>query len=56
VKVFGVILTVLVLLFVIGLVTGGHGPGRHMRSGGSAGQTPRSSAGEGHAAPEGSRR
>jgi ABC-type transporter Mla subunit MlaD len=30
VKVFGIVALVVVVLFVVLLVTGGHGPGRHM--------------------------
>ena len=43
VKVLGIIAFVAVLLFVILLFTrgpGGHGPGRHMPSGGSGGHAP----------------
>jgi hypothetical protein len=40
VKVFGLIALVVVLLFVVLLLIGGpHNPGRHMRGGGSGGQT-----------------
>ena len=46
VKVFGIIALVLVLLFVILLVTGGHGLGRHTSSGDSGGHTPPSSVTE----------
>jgi hypothetical protein len=42
VKVFGIIALVAVLLVVIMLLTGGHGPGRHT-SGGLGGHTPPSS-------------
>jgi hypothetical protein len=48
VKVFGVLATVVVLLFVILILTGrggGHGPGRHT-SGGADGHTPPSSVTE----------
>jgi hypothetical protein len=45
VKVFGVIAFVVVLLFVIALFTGGHGPGRHS-SGGVGGHTPSSNVTE----------
>ena len=52
VKVFGVIALFVVLLFVILMFTRGpgarHGPGRHMRSGNTAGQTPAYSRAEGH--------
>lgn len=44
VKVFGIIALVVVLLFVFLVFTrgpGGHGPGRHKGSGGSAGHTMR---------------
>jgi hypothetical protein len=43
VKVFGTIMAVVVLLFVIVLLTrgpGGHGPGRHTQSGETGGPTP----------------
>jgi heme/copper-type cytochrome/quinol oxidase subunit 2 len=46
VKIFGIIALVLILLVVINMVIGvfggpgGHGPGRHIPSGGSGGQTP----------------
>jgi hypothetical protein len=42
VKVFGIILLVLGLLVVVIMATGigGHGPGRHMSSGGAGGHTP----------------
>jgi hypothetical protein len=43
VKVFGTIVAVVVLLFVIVLLTrgpGGHGPGRHSQSGETGGRTP----------------
>jgi hypothetical protein len=41
VKVFGTILILLIVLFVIMLLAGGpHGPGRHLRPSGSGGQTP----------------
>jgi hypothetical protein len=43
VKVFGTIVAVVVLLFLIVLLTrgpGGHGPGRHTQSGGLGGRTP----------------
>jgi hypothetical protein len=46
VKVFGIIALVLTLLVVVIMVTGvggGHGPGRHMPSGGAGGDTPPSS-------------
>jgi hypothetical protein len=44
VKVFGLIAVVLlVLLLVIALLTGGHGPGRHAFSGHAGGDTPQSS-------------
>jgi len=33
VKVFGIVALVVVVLFVVLLVTGGHGPGRHMLGG-----------------------
>jgi hypothetical protein len=42
VKVFGIIALVAVVLVVIMLLTGGHGPGRHT-SGGLGGHTPPSS-------------
>lgn len=56
VKVFGIFFALLVLLFLIGLVTGGHGPGRHMRAHGSGGQAPHSSATPDRATPEGGQR
>jgi hypothetical protein len=37
VKVFAIIAIVIFALFVIGLLTGGHGPGRHMPSSGAGG-------------------
>jgi hypothetical protein len=42
VRVFGIIALILVLLVVIMMFAGGgaHGPGRHIPSGGAAGQTP----------------
>jgi hypothetical protein len=48
VKVFGVIVAILILLFVIVLLFGGgeHGPGRHTPSGGAGGQAPLSSVTE----------
>jgi len=41
VKLFGIIALLVMLLFVILMVAGGgrHGPGRHLRSGGTRGQT-----------------
>jgi hypothetical protein len=48
VKVFGIIALVVVLLVVIVMFTGvggGHGPGRHMPSGGAGGPTPPSAHG-----------
>lgn len=56
VKVFGLIALVLVLLFVIAQlagVGGGHGPGRHVPSGGSGRPTPAFSGTEDHTPPEG---
>jgi hypothetical protein len=44
-KVFGIVFIVVVLLLVIMLLTG-HGPGRHMHSGGLGGHTPPSSVTE----------
>ena len=46
VKVFGIVALVLVLLVAVIMATGaggGHGPGRHMPSGGAGGHTPTSS-------------
>jgi hypothetical protein len=46
VKVFGITALVLILLVVVIMATGvggGHGPGRHMPSGGAGGHTPPSS-------------
>ena len=45
VKVFGIAFLVLVLLIVI-MIAGGHGPGRHMAGGGLGGQVPLSSVTE----------
>ena len=44
VKVFGIVVLALILVVVLVMVTGiggEHGPGRHMRSGGAGGGTPR---------------
>jgi hypothetical protein len=47
VKLFGLIAgLLLVLLLVIALLTGGHGPGRHALSGHAGGDAPHSSAAE----------
>jgi hypothetical protein len=46
VKVFGIIALLLVLLFVIALLTGNHGPGRHAASGDAGGHAPPSSVTE----------
>jgi len=46
VKVFGVIALALVLLFVVLMLSGGHGPGRHTLSGDAGGHTPPSSVTE----------
>ena len=56
VKVFGIIVIVLVLLFVAVMFIGGgeHGPGRHTLSGDVGGQAPPSSVTEVRAPPEGS--
>ncbi len=68
VKVFGVIITVLVLVIVAMLVAGGgsHGPGRHLPSGDAGGRTaptdlrddrsPSGAALSGHAPPSGGSR
>jgi hypothetical protein len=53
VKVFGVVALVLVLIVIVGLVTGGHGPSRHMPSG-DAGTSP-GSAPPDHKPPGGKR-
>jgi hypothetical protein len=57
VKVFGIIALVVVLLFVILMFIRGpggrHGPGRHMPSGDTGGQTPPSSVIEDDVAPKG---
>ena len=58
VKVFGIIVIVAVLLVVAMMFIGGgeHGPGRHTPSGDAGGQVPPSSLMEVHAAQEGGRR
>jgi len=54
VKVFGIIMTIVVLLFVVAIIFGsGHGPGRHTRSGGSGGRTTLASAIDKHTPAEG---
>jgi hypothetical protein len=54
VKVFGIIVLVLVLLFVISLLAGvRHGPGLHTPSGGSGGHAPPSSVIEDYTPPGG---
>jgi hypothetical protein len=57
VKVFGIIVGVVVLLVVAVMFIGGgeHGPGRHTPSGDAGGQVPPSSVMEDHAPPEGGR-
>ena len=40
VKVFGIITLILIVLLVIMLLIGGHGPGRHRPSAGLGGHTP----------------
>jgi hypothetical protein len=57
VKVFGIIVGVVVLLVVAMMFIGGgeHGPGRHTPSGDAGGQVPPSSVMEDHAPPEGGR-
>ena len=40
VKVFGIILIVLVMLVIVVMVTGSHGPGRHIPAGGDGGHMP----------------
>ena len=57
VKVLGIIVIVAILLVVaIMFISGGrHGPGRHSPSGGAGGQVPPSGAMEAHAPPEGGR-
>jgi len=56
VKVFGIVVTVVVLLVVAMMFIGGeHGPGRHTPSGDVGGQVPPSSVVEYHAPPEGGR-
>jgi hypothetical protein len=57
VKVFGIIVIVAVLLVVAMMFIGGgeHGPGRHTPSGDAGGQVPPSSVMEDHAPPEGGR-
>jgi hypothetical protein len=57
VKVFGIIVIVLVLLVVAIMFIGGgeHGPGRHTPSGHSGVQVPPTNVMEEHALPEGSR-
>jgi hypothetical protein len=58
VKVFGIIVIVAVLLVVAMMFIGGgeHGPGRHTPSGDAGGQVAVSSVMEEHAAQEGGRR
>jgi hypothetical protein len=55
VKVFGIVVAVLVVLFIVVLFTGGggHGPGRHIPSGDARGQAPLSNITEGHAPSDG---
>jgi len=56
VKVFGIILAAVVLLFVIMMfIGGGHGPGRHAPSGDAGRQVAPSSVMEEHTPPESSR-
>ena len=57
VKVFGIIVIALVLLVVAMMFIGGgkHGPGRHAASGGAGGQVLPSGVMEDHAPPEGGR-
>ncbi len=57
VKVFGIIVIVLVLLVVaIMFISGGrHGPSRHTQSGDAGGQAPSSSVMEAHASQDGGR-
>ena len=57
VKVFGVVVIVLVLLFAAGMFIagGGHGSGRHAPSGDAGGQGPSPGVMRGHAPPEGGR-
>ena len=38
VKLFGLVALVVVVLFIVLLLTGGHGPGRHAQPGGHAAQ------------------
>lgn len=54
VKVFGIIVMIVVVLFVAMMFIGGeHGPGRHTTSGDAGGQAPPSSVLEDHALTEG---
>jgi hypothetical protein len=53
VKVLGIISLVVVVLLGIMLLSGGHGPWRHMSSGESSGATPSVSAAEAHTPPMG---
>jgi hypothetical protein len=57
VKAFAIIVAVLILLVVAVMFVGGgeHGPGRHTPSGDAGGQVPPSVAMEDHAPPEGGR-
>ena len=56
VKVFGIIVLVLVLLFVARMFIGGeHGPGRHAPTGDAGSQVLLSSAMQDHSPPEGGR-
>ena len=57
VKVFGIVVLVLVLLFTAGMFIagGGHDPGRHAPSGDAGGQGPPPGAMREHAPPEGGR-
>lgn len=55
VKVFGAVIGALVLLLIVAMFAGGHGPGRHLPSGGAS-SPDISNATEGRTPPEGGHR